>query len=196
MALEASKFVLRAVGAYDIVEKIAEGGMGTVYKGRHKASGQTVAIKVVSPNMTNNQVLLKRFENEFRAASKLNHPNVVRAYDVLLRRNDIFLVLEYVEGCDLAQLVGQFGPLPVADAADYALQAARALAYAHRLNVVHRDIKPANILIRRPDPNLRGSSLSVRLTDFNVAKLHDQDVNFAMTQMKSVPGTLFERVIP
>ena len=78
MALEASKTGLKIVGDYDVIEKIAEGGMGTVYKGRNRQSGETVAIKVVSPNMAGNQVLLKRFENEFRAASKLNHPKPIR----------------------------------------------------------------------------------------------------------------------
>src|SRR5262249_50197313 len=75
---------------------------------------------------------------------------------------------------------------------DYVIPIASAIEYAHLVrNICHRDIKPANILIRRPDPNLRGSSLEVRLADFNVAKLSDGDVQFAMTQLKSVPGTLF-----
>jgi serine/threonine protein kinase len=75
---------------------------------------------------------------------------------------------------------------------DYAIPIASAVEYAHLVrNICHRDIKPANVLIRRPDPNLRGSTLEVRLADFNVAKIHDPEVNFAMTQMKGVPGTLF-----
>ena len=81
MALDTSKPVLQTVGNYDLLEKVAEGGMGSVYRARHRDTGQIVAIKIMPPHMANNPVLLKRFEQEFRAASLLDHPNIVRALD-------------------------------------------------------------------------------------------------------------------
>jgi serine/threonine-protein kinase len=139
------------VDKYIVVDFIGKGGNSVVYKARHRyLPNRIVALKtVLTGNVHQDAEVESRFKQEVDIVSQLDHPNVVRAYDVVLRRNDIFLVLEYVEGCDLAQLVSQFGPLPVADAADYAVQAARALAYAHRLNIVHRDIKPANLLLAR-----------------------------------------------
>src|SRR5438034_240231 len=103
MALEAFKGSLKTVGEYDIVEKIAEGGMGTVYRGKHQQTGEIVAIKVVPSHMTSNQVLLKRFENEFRAASKLNHPNIVRALDYGTVSGRPYLVMEFVDGESLGR---------------------------------------------------------------------------------------------
>jgi serine/threonine-protein kinase len=139
------------VDKYIVLDFIGKGGNSVVYKARHRhLPNRIVALKtILSASLHENDEVEARFRQEVDIVSQLDHPNVVRAYDVLLRRNDIFLVLEYVEGCDLAQLVGQFGPLPVPDAADYGLQAGRALAYAHRLNIVHRDIKPANLLLAR-----------------------------------------------
>jgi serine/threonine protein kinase len=91
------------VGNYDLVQKVAEGGMGTVYRGRHRTTGQVVAIKIVAPNTIHNAVLQKRFENEFRAASKLSHPNIVRALDYGDTGSSPFLVMEFVEGESLGQ---------------------------------------------------------------------------------------------
>src|SRR5689334_4259829 len=79
MALDTSKPAMQTIGNYDLLEKIAEGGMGTVYKGRNRQTNQIVAVKIVPPNMANNAVFLKRFEQEFKAASKLDHPNIIRA---------------------------------------------------------------------------------------------------------------------
>ncbi len=82
MALETSKEpILESIGNYDLLEKIAEGGMGAIYRGRHRHTGQVVAIKIMPAHMAHNAVLLKRFEQEFRAASRLDHPNIVRALD-------------------------------------------------------------------------------------------------------------------
>src|SRR5205807_9995542 len=95
-------------------------------------------------SLHDNEEVLQRFRREVEIVAGLDHPNIVRAYDVIQRRHELYLVLEYVDGCDLAKLVTQFGPLPVAEATDYAVQAAHGLAYAHRSGIVHRDVKPAN----------------------------------------------------
>src|SRR5215831_11941098 len=88
----------QTVGNYDLVEKIAEGGMGAIYKGRHRQTGQLVAIKVMPAHMASNPILLKRFEQEFRAASRLDHPNIVRALDYGDTGNMPYLVMEFVHG--------------------------------------------------------------------------------------------------
>src|SRR5438132_5543910 len=98
MALDAAGSTLQSVGNYDLVEKIAEGGMGTVYKGRHRETGLIVAVKVVAPHMVGNQVLLKRFEQEYNAARQLDHPNIVRALDFDNTSSTPYLVMEFVEG--------------------------------------------------------------------------------------------------
>src|SRR5437762_159832 len=95
--VETSKPVMQSVGNYDLIERIAEGGMGTVYKGRHRETGQIVAIKVVPPHLASNAVMVKRFEQEFRAASRLDHPNIVRALDYGAANNTPFLVMEFVD---------------------------------------------------------------------------------------------------
>src|SRR5262249_20021006 len=88
----------KAVRKYDLLEKIAEGGMGAIYRGRHRESGQVVAIKIMPAHMAQNAVLLKRFEQEFRAASRLDHANIVRALDYGDNGNMPYLVMEFVEG--------------------------------------------------------------------------------------------------
>src|SRR5262249_4924216 len=103
MALDTTRPVLQSVGNYDLIEKIAEGGMGTVYKARQRDSGATVAIKIVPPHMASNPVLLKRFEQEFRAAKLLDHPNIVRALDFGTHGSSPYLVMELVEGESLGQ---------------------------------------------------------------------------------------------
>src|SRR5262245_21915965 len=103
MPLDTSKPVLQTVGNYDLIEKIAEGGMGKVYKARQHGTGQIVAIKIVPPHVTNSPILVKRFEQEFRAASILDHPNIVRALDYGTSDATPFLVMEYVEGESLGQ---------------------------------------------------------------------------------------------
>src|SRR5271165_4662057 len=103
MPPEASRPILKTIGNYDLLEKIAEGGMGTIYKGRHRETGQIVALKVMPSHMAGNTVLLKRFEQEFRAASRLDHPHVVRALDYGDSGNTPYLVMEFVEGESLGQ---------------------------------------------------------------------------------------------
>src|SRR5882724_6835348 len=98
MGFDTSKPSLQTVGNYDLIEKIAEGGMGSIYRGRHRETGDIVAIKIMPAHTAANPVLLKRFEQEFRAASRLDHPNIVRALDYGDNGASPFLVREFVEG--------------------------------------------------------------------------------------------------
>src|SRR5262245_40087999 len=131
MALDTSKVHLQSVGDYDVIAKVAEGGMGTIYKGRHRQTGQIVAIKIVPQHMANNQVLLKRFEQEFRAAVKLDHPNIVRAMEYGLHGSTPYIIMEFVEGESLGQRIEREGRLPEAEAIRLIAQAAQGLYRAH-----------------------------------------------------------------
>lgn len=137
------------LGNYILLDRLGKGGMGQVYKALHRRLERIVALKVLPAPSTRSPEAVKRFQREARAAARLCHPNIVTAFDADEARGVPFLVMEYVEGEDLAQWVKKHGPLPVSVAVDYTLQAARGLEYAHRQGVIHRDIKPSNLLLDR-----------------------------------------------
>jgi hypothetical protein len=137
------------LGEYLLLDKLGAGGMGQVYRAVHRRMDRIVALKVLPPKVANDPEAIQRFQREVRAAAKLSHPHVVTAYDAGAEGHRHYLVMEYVDGRDLAAVVQEDGPLPVAAAVDCLLQAARGLAYAHSKGVVHRDIKPANLLLDR-----------------------------------------------
>jgi serine/threonine protein kinase len=138
---------MESVGTYELISKIADGGMGSVYKGRSKLNGELVAIKIVPPHMASNQVLIRRFQQEFNAASRVNHPNLVRALDCGYEGNTPFLVMEYVDGETLGQRLDRQGKLSEKEAIKIIAQIAQGLNHAHNEGIVHRDVKPDNILI-------------------------------------------------
>ncbi|MCS7237262.1 MAG: serine/threonine protein kinase [Thermoguttaceae bacterium] len=148
-AISQGKIDSLVLGNYVILDKLGEGGMGQVYKARHRRMGRIVALKVLPPWATDSPAAVQRFQREVEAAAKLVHPNVVTAYDANEANNVHFLVMEFVDGQDLASLVDKSGPLSVAQAVDFILQAARGLQYAHAQGIVHRDIKPSNLLLSR-----------------------------------------------
>ena len=137
---------------YEPIEKIAEGGMGSVYKYRQRSSGQMVAIKVVPPSMASNPVLLKRFEQEFRASRLLDHPNIVKALEFGTAGTCPYLVMEFVEGETLGQKLDREKRLPEAEAIRLIAQVAQGLHRAHKQGLIHRDVKPDNVLIRARRP--------------------------------------------
>jgi serine/threonine protein kinase len=137
-------------GNYVVLDKLGQGGMGMVFKAEHRRMRRIVALKVLSQKGVQSPDAVKRFHREVQAAAKLSHPNIVAAFDADEARGVHFLVMEYVEGRDLANLVKKQGPLSVAQGVDFILQAARGLAYAHSEGVIHRDIKPANLLLASP----------------------------------------------
>lgn len=135
------------LGNYQIMETLGEGGMGTVLKARHMRMDRLVALKVLRTQSTKPSGAVKRFHQEVRAASRLSHPNIVTAHDADEVKGVHFLVMEFVEGCDLDDLLVQRKKLPYEEAVEYILQAARGLAYSHSEGVIHRDIKPGNLIL-------------------------------------------------
>jgi tRNA A-37 threonylcarbamoyl transferase component Bud32 len=152
------------LGPYLLLERLGAGGMGQVFKARHRLMKRLVALKVIRKDRLADPEAVARFQREIRAAAQLSHPNIVIAHDAAQVGDTHFLVMEYVEGTDLARLVKQQGPLPVAQACDYVRQAALGLQHAHERGLVHRDVKPANLLLTR--------SGVVKVLDVGLARLH------------------------
>ena len=121
--------------------------MATVYRGRKLSTGQIVALKVMEAASASNPVMVKRFEQEFRAAARLRHPNIVQGYDFGMEDGQPYLVMEYVNGPTLGRLIADQGPLPQDEALRIMRQIADALQSAHDRNLIHRDVKPENILL-------------------------------------------------
>ena len=135
------------LGDYVLLSRIGAVGMGQVFKAQHRHMDRLVAIKLLPAALTKDEATVKRFQREVKAAARLSHPNIVHANDAGVQRGVWYLVMECVEGRDLSAVVKELGPLPINNAVDCILQAARGLAYAHGQGVVHRDIKPANLLL-------------------------------------------------
>jgi len=154
------------LGNYVLLDRIGSGGMGDVYKAQHRRMKRTVALKVVAPKLMKSHSAILRFQREVEAAARLEHPNIVAAYDADEAGGVHFLVMQYVEGLDLRSLVLQYGPLSVADALECILQAARGLAYAHAAGVIHRDLKPGNLL---------KSASGVKVLDMGLARFAESD---------------------
>lgn len=168
-----SKLELKEIGPYEILALIAEGGMGTVYRAQHRESGELVALKVLPAAMASNPVLLQRFEQEFRAASRLVHPNIVRAIELGRHGKVPYLVMELMDGESLGQRVERLGRLPDTEAVDYIVQVAQGLHRAHQQGIIHRDVKPDNILV--------DSQGRAKLADLGLVKDLDADLNLTRT---------------
>jgi serine/threonine-protein kinase len=201
------------LGPYIVMELLGEGGMGQVYKARQAPLDRIVAIKVIRPQNLENPRAVRRFLREIRAASQLQHPNIVRAYDADQIDGAYYIAMEYVEGIDLARLVKQSGPLPPWQACDLVRQTALGLQHAFERGLMHRDIKPANLLLQSvvrnqssvvSDKNSAAGSLTtdhgprttdslVKITDFGLARWTDDDDPTRpvsrLTQMGTVLGT-------
>jgi serine/threonine protein kinase len=147
--LAAGKYKGFQLGSYLILDQIGTGGMGQVYLAEHARMRRLVALKVLPVFSSDDAVARERFFREARAAGTLDHPNIVRVFDLCQEGKLLYLVMEYVEGVSLQAVVGRHGPLPVEAACDYARQVAFGLQHAHELGFVHRDIKPANLLLDR-----------------------------------------------
>lgn len=151
------------LGGYEISSAAGAGGMGVVYKGVDPALGRPVAIKVLKDELQSHPAVVARFRREAEAIATLNHPNIVRIYAVGDRDSLPYIVMEFVEGVPLSDVLIESGSLPWEEALDIGVQVADALICAHACQVIHRDIKPANILIREDGV--------VKVTDFGIAKV-------------------------
>jgi serine/threonine-protein kinase len=193
------------LGSYVLLDRLGEGGMGQVFKARNWKLGQIVALKLVRKERLANTDAVRRFHREIRAAAQLNHPNIVRALDADEVDGAHLLVMEYVEGTDLAKLVKQRGPLPAADACDYIRQASLGLQHAFEHGMVHRDIKPANLLLsvvsgpssvvgeQPPQSTDNRQRTTIKILDMGLARLGNpwetSDTTSTMTKTGIVMGT-------
>lgn len=153
----------RVIGnRYEIIEKIGEGGMATVYKAKCNILKRYVAVKVLRDEFTTDEEFIKRFNTEAQAAASLTHPNIVSIYDVGHEKNIYYIVMELVQGKTLKEIINEDGALPWKWALNVSIQVASALEMAHKNNIVHRDIKPHNIIITEDG--------IAKVTDFGIAK--------------------------
>lgn len=162
------KYKRFTIGKYKVLEKLGSGGMGQVFLCEHMLMRRRVAIKVLPTTKAQDPAGLERFYREARAIAAVDHPNLVRAYDIDQAENLHFLVMEYVDGVSLQELVKKIGPLPVLRACHYIYGAAVGLQHVHQIGLVHRDIKPGNILVDRHG--------MVKILDLGLARFfHDTD---------------------
>ena len=171
------------MGNYVVLSRLGEGGMGTVYKALHRRMQRLVAIKVIRKDVATRD-FITRFRREIQLLARLNHPNMVIAYDSDQCLLGEYLVMEYVEGIDLGEVLKRSGSLSVSEAISAVRQSALALDYAHRQGIVHRDIKPANLL--------RDVSGCVKVVDLGLARLAEWEgaKGLELTQMGTVTGTV------
>jgi eukaryotic-like serine/threonine-protein kinase len=154
-------------GRYVILDFLGKGGMGSVYKAWHRMMGRVVALKILDPRCVANSQSLARFRREMQLVGRLDHPNVVRAFDADRVGEYHFIAMEYVAGQNLEDLMKERGALPPADVVYFASQAADGLAHAHALGILHRDIKPSNLLLT--------DARKVKILDFGLGTLLEKD---------------------
>ncbi len=171
----------RVLGEYELLEELGRGGMGRVYRARHTKLDRIVAVKVLPRGRFESSRAIVRFEREMRAIGGLDHPHVVHAYDGREIEQMPVLVMEYVEGMDLAELVRRLGRLKPEDACELVRQAALGLQYANANGLVHRDIKPSNIMLSR-DGN-------VKLLDLGLARFSTEPLVEEVTGAGQAMGT-------
>ena len=147
---------------YEILEKIGGGGMALVYKARCRFLNRFVAVKILRPEFTEDEEFIKKFKRESQSAASLSHPNIVGIYDVGMEDKIYYIVMEYIKGQTLKDLIKSKGSLGVEYATNIAIQISSAIEHAHKNHIVHRDIKSHNILVKEDN--------SIKVTDFGIAR--------------------------
>src|SRR5436309_4132181 len=173
----------KRIGPYEIIAAIGAGGMGEVYRARDARLGRDVAIKVLPENLAADKDRLARFEKEARAASALNHPNVVTVYDIGFQDTLPYLAMEFVEGITVRRLLE--GDISTRKLLDVGTQIAEGLAKAHAAGIAHRDLKPENVMITNDG--------YVKILDLGLAKLmeqHSNELSPNLTTSATMPGTV------
>src|SRR5665213_234501 len=185
------------ISHYEVLEKLGEGGMGMVYKARDTQLGRFVAIKVLIPAAGESSDRRARFLQEARAASSLNHPNIITIHDIVAVESGDCIVMEFVRGYTMGDVL-EAQKIPVVDALKYAIQIADALAAAHGIGIVHRDLKPANVMVTPEGlakvldfglAKLAGSSLGHALSE------SDTTVSISAAAMRGTPKTMEGAII-
>jgi len=172
---------------WEVLECIGKGGMGVVYKARHTVMNKIVAVKILDPVLTARSASLKRFQQEAQAAASLNHPNVVTVYDCgVTPEGYAFMIMDYLNGRTLAEVVRDEGNLTPGRALPIFRQTCEALAHAHENKVIHRDLKPSNIMLLKT----ADGHPSVKIVDFGIAKLVS-DMDDSQMQALTRTGELF-----
>lgn len=174
-----------SLGEYLVVEPLGAGGMGEVLLAVHRRMKRQVAIKFLPSHFANDEEMIKRFEREVEVAAQLSHPNIVTSFDAGRTEETHFLVMEYVDGCDLRTLIHNSGPLPLDDALKCALQAGKGIAHAHGKGVIHRDIKPSNLLADRQD--------TIKVLDMGLARWSNTAAEASASDL-SVTGSVMGTV--
>jgi serine/threonine-protein kinase len=170
------------LGSYAILDLLGRGGMGAVYLAEHLGLHRKVAIKVLITNKDDDQKLaIEAFQREARAVAALDHPNIVRIFDVSSHNDTPFLVMEYVEGDSLQQMIERDGSIPYPAATEYIGQVAAGLQHAHERGFVHRDIKPANLM--------RDRSGNVKILDMGLAQATSKENGSVRRESDEVAGT-------
>ncbi|MCA9671190.1 MAG: serine/threonine protein kinase [Myxococcales bacterium] len=163
--------MIERVGNYRITDEIGSGGMAVVYKGVQESLDRVVAIKALKTSMSDDENVVARFEREALSVASFQHENIITLYDFFKERGALFMVMEFVEGIDLYDLLERCDAIPTDVAAIIALQVARGLDYAHFRGVIHRDVKPANVILSKQG--------EVKLMDFGIARVEQSDLTEA-----------------
>jgi len=170
------------LGKYKLIDLLGRGGMGGVFLGEHVTMNRRVALKTISRQVRKDPASLERFLGEARAVAALDHPNIVQAYSIDNEGDRYYLVMEYVDGQDLQEMVEAGGPLEFAAAADYTRQAAAGLQHGHEQNMIHCDVKPANLLVNRQGV--------LKIVDMGLTRLAGEDEQTADRHDEKLLGSV------
>ena len=190
------KFLGKQFGEYETFERAGGGKTGPIYKARHRTRGQVIMLKLLPPEVAHTPEIVKRFQREVEVTTRLDHPNLMVAYESGQQGGVHYLAMEYVSGTDLASILSQKGPLPLDEALNYLAQAAKGLDYLHAQGVVHRNIKPHNLLLDGRGTLKIANLLMARLEESSaLGEGEDEDLTQTGTALGSVDYVAPEQAV-